>query len=281
MDVGPQELGVAHERGHEPGRRRLEDAVRRVRLLDPPALHDDHPVADGQRLGLVVGDEDRGGAGLAEHAHELGPDLARGGSRRARRTARRGGPRPAGARGPAPAPRAAARRRTARAGSGRPVGPAAPGRAPRRTRAPARSAAAWPSPKRDVARDRQVREQRVVLEHQPDPAPLGLHEPAARAGDLLAGDRTEPASGRSSPATSRSTVDLPQPEGPISVTISPGARRGRGRRAATPAPYALATPARRETDRRQERLHGPGRRPGVGGAHLPEQEHTPGSAPSR
>ena len=41
----------------------------------PARLHDDHPVADGQRLGLVVGHEDRGGAGLPQHADQLGPDL--------------------------------------------------------------------------------------------------------------------------------------------------------------------------------------------------------------
>ncbi|SHX19080.1 Uncharacterised protein [Mycobacteroides abscessus subsp. abscessus] len=34
--------------------------------------------------------------------------------------------------------------------------------------------------------------------------------------------RTRPASGFSSPASARSTVDLPQPDGPVSTRISPG-----------------------------------------------------------
>ena len=42
---------------------------------------------------------------------------------------------------------------------------------------PALGPAAPVQPEGDVARDRQVREQRVVLEHQPDPAALRLLEP--------------------------------------------------------------------------------------------------------
>ena len=179
------------------------------------------------------------------------------------------------ARGLGPGPRAAARRRRARGGSGPPGGPAAPGRAPRR-RGPARRwRGSWSSPKRHVAGDGQVREQRVVLEHQPDLASLGRHEPAGAARPASPASRTEPASGRSRPATSRSRVDLPQPgradEGHDAARARPG---GRASAAATVAPYALATPV--ERDGAVSERHGPGlprRRRGPAGTGAP-----PGSA---
>ncbi len=55
-------------------------------------------------------------------------------------------------------------------------------------------------------------EQRVALEHH---AAVG-----ARAFDRLAVEQHLPAVGKSSPATMRSSVDLPQPEGPRMVTKS-------------------------------------------------------------
>ena len=76
-------------------------------------------------------------------------------------------------------------------------------------------------PEGDVAGDVHVREQRVVLEHDVHVAPVRRHVGhvlAARAG-----------CGRSSASRSRracaSVVDLPQPEGPRSVTNLPASMR--------------------------------------------------------
>src|SRR5680860_1926577 len=52
-----------------------------------------------------------------------------------------------------------------------------------------------------------------------------------------------PSSGRSRPATSRSVVDFPHPDGPISVSNSPGAASSRSESAATTPPYDLLTPS--------------------------------------
>ena len=178
VDVGGEEVGVAHERGHEPGRGRLEDLLRGVGLLDHAVAHHDHPVADRQRLGLVVGHEHRGGAGLAEHRDGVGADLGAERSRRGWRTARRAAPRPAAGRAPGPARPAAAPRRRARGGSATRGGQpdqlehlADPGGALR--------ARHLVEPEGDVARHRQVREQRVVLEDQARP---GAARAAATCG---------------------------------------------------------------------------------------------------
>ena len=83
--------------------------------------------------------------------------------------------------------------------------------------------------------------------------------PMSRRGrhrrDVLAVDQDDPASAVSKPATMRSAVVLPQPDGPSSATSSPGAismdspsrarvarRRGSGRAAARWCRSALACP---------------------------------------
>ena len=91
----------------------------------------------------------------------------------------------------------------------------------------ARSAASAPKP--TLARDRQVREQRAVLEDHADAALLGL-DPGAGAGHLAPPIRTLPASGRSKPAISRSSVVLPEPLGPTSGDDAPRSTRRRRRR---------------------------------------------------
>ena len=71
--------------------------------------------------------------------------------------------------------------------------------------------------KRDVLLHRHVREQRVALEHRVDVAVLRRH-----AGHVLAVDDDVAASrAASKPAIIRSSVVLPQPEGPSSVKNSP------------------------------------------------------------
>ena len=69
----------------------------------------------------------------------------------------------------------------------------------------------------DVLEHRHVAEQRVVLEHEADLALAHVH-----VGGVLAGEAGSlPASAVSRPAMMRSSVVLPQPEGPSSATSSP------------------------------------------------------------
>ena len=74
-------------------------------------------------------------------------------------------------------------------------------------------------PERDVARDRQMREQRVALEHD---AHLAADAPAA-AGCWRRPGGCRPTVGCKNPAIMRSVVVLPQPDGPSSTISSPGA----------------------------------------------------------
>ena len=83
----------------------------------------------------------------------------------------------------------------------------------------------------DVAGDREVREERAVLEDHADAAVLGL-DPHAGARDLRPPMATVPASGISNPAMIRSSVVLPEPLGPRSATscaLLDGDRRTRDR----------------------------------------------------
>ena len=67
-------------------------------------------------------------------------------------------------------------------------------------------------PEGDVVAHRHVLERGVVLEHEPDPALLRRH----LGGVGRRGSRRLPLSGTSSPAMMRSSVDLPEPDGPSS-----------------------------------------------------------------
>ncbi len=58
---------------------------------------------------------------------------------------------------------------------------------------------------------------------------------------------TEPAVGRSSPATMFSSVDLPQPDGPITATASPARISNVTPSSAVESPYSLRTPSSRTT----------------------------------
>ena len=63
------------EAGGERRSRLGVDLSRRTDLLDRAAVHDHHSVADGQRLGLVVRDQDRRDVQLDLHAADLGAQL--------------------------------------------------------------------------------------------------------------------------------------------------------------------------------------------------------------
>ena len=69
-----------------------------------------------------------------------------------------------------------------------------------------------------LSRDGHVRVQGVVLEHHRDVAVLGRH-----VGDVAAADRDLAALSSSRPAIMRSSVDLPQPDGPTRTRNSPSA----------------------------------------------------------
>ena len=111
-----QHVGLAEELGEPAGARALVDLLGRADLLDAPVAHDRDGVGQRQRLGLVVGDEQRAGPGVLEDPSDLQRAASRAGRRRARRTARRAGPRPGPRRARGPARPAGARRPTARAG---------------------------------------------------------------------------------------------------------------------------------------------------------------------
>ena len=74
-------------------------------------------------------------------------------------------------------------------------------------------------PEGDVVVDRQVRVERVVLEHHGDVAVARRHV----VDDRVADAQTVPAVMVSSPASMRSAVVLPQPDGPTSTMNSPSA----------------------------------------------------------
>ena len=93
----------------------------------------------------------------------------------------------------------------------------------------------------DVLGHGQVREEGVVLEDHADLAPLGRH-PGAAAGHGAVGDSIVPASGASKPAIRRSSVVLPQPDGPSSATISPRSTQSCARSTAWTAPKRFDTP---------------------------------------
>ena len=74
----------------------------------------------------------------------------------------------------------------------------------------------------DVATHVEMRKERVLLEYEPDSSALrrGMSIPRAGIEPRLRAERDNPALGRSRPATARSTLDLPAPEGPTSAMVS-------------------------------------------------------------
>ena len=76
-ELGVIEVHLRHsdEAGNEQVRRVVKDFLRRADLLDETVLHDDDAVAEGHRLGLVVGDVDKGGVDALAQLNELGTHL--------------------------------------------------------------------------------------------------------------------------------------------------------------------------------------------------------------
>ena len=93
----------------------------------------------------------------------------------------------------------------------------------------------------DVVEHVQVREQRVVLEHGVDVAPVGRHA----FGASRRRSRYAPAVGCSKPAIRRRQVVLPEPDGPSMAKNSPGAM------SRSTASTARTAPKWRETCRKE------------------------------
>ena len=170
-------------RASSPVRRHTSDG--RTGLEDAPAVEQDEPVGQRERLGVVVGDRDDGEVEAGEQRAELDDEpLAARPVERAERLveqedARRG--------------RQRARQRDALLLAAREGGDVAAlgalaGRPARAARPPARprplaALPLHPEAEGDVGADVEVREQRVVLEHHPDAAPV-----RRRGGDVDAVD---------------------------------------------------------------------------------------------
>ena len=168
----PREPVHAGERGDERRRRRLQQLCRRRGLDDRAALHHGNAVGEPDDVGDVVRDQDGGKAQGAEMLPQLRGHLPlrRGVERRegfVQQQGLRAGGDGAGQRDPLPLP------------AGERPGPFVRQvqdaealqrpRDPRVVRGPPPAA----QPEGHVARHRQVREQRVVLEHQAHRSPLG------------------------------------------------------------------------------------------------------------
>ena len=207
-----------------------------------PVVHDHHPVGDLEGLLLVVGDEDAGDVDLVVQRAAASAAAPAAPWRRARRTARRAAARcgsTASARASATRWRcppescdgiaARQRRRAAPAAAARARARGSPLRRPHAPRSHAQAEG-------DVLEHRHVAEQRVVLEHEADVAlartVAGVTSSSSKS--------TGPPSRGSRPAMMRSSVVLPEPDGPSSATQLAGrAPRGSRRRAATKLPKRL------------------------------------------
>ena len=152
--------------------RALVDLGRAADLLEAAVVEDGDPVAHGQRLLLVMGDEDEGDADVALELLELDLHLLGAASGRGRRAARRAA---------APWARLTSARASATrcrwppeswAGLRSPRSPSCTGvqRLGARSRRSALGTLRDPQPVRDVVHHGHVREQRVVLEHGVDVA---------------------------------------------------------------------------------------------------------------
>ena len=221
VDRHRQRARLADEAVDEGRVRRVVDLVGGADLLDPALAHDDDAVGEFQRLFLVVGDEDGGVAGgvvdFAQPAAQLAADLRVERAERLVEQEHRGSIAMRAGERHALALAAGELRRIALLqagelheveefrGAAADLGLGGPRRAGPDLQAEA-----------DILDDRHVLEQRVVLEHEADIALLhGLLR------GVLVAEEDGAAVGRSSPAIRRSSVVLPEPDGPRSAISSP------------------------------------------------------------
>ena len=207
----------------------------------PGRLDDDDPVREQQGVEDVVGDDD-GRAVPQDPAERLPQRRGDGDVERGHRLVEQQEPRLGGQR---PGDRDALGLSSGELGRARSAALGADLGEPRGHRCGiARRAPAAARPEGDVVERGQVREQQRVLGEQRHPR--GRGRDARRCGvrgrptSNRRGRRgTTPASGRSRPAITASTVDLPAPLGPSSATVSPSRPRARPRRRA-PRPWRRA-----------------------------------------
>ena len=191
-------------------------------LDDRTVAHHREPVRDGERLLLVVGDQQRGRAGVAEDPPQVGrePDAElgiEGGERLVEQQQPRLGRQRAGQRDSLAL--------SAGEGARHPV--AVPAQADQVEQAATWSArrgarhAAEPQRIADVAGDGQVVEELAVLEHQREAALVGGH--AGEVGAVPPDPAAGPSGSR--PAIARSSDDFPLPDGPSTASTCPSSTR--------------------------------------------------------
>ena len=243
--VGPpgrQEVGRAEERGHELVLREVEQVLGRADLQDVPGAHHRHPVAEPQRLGVVVGHQHGGGAGPAQHRLRLDPQ----------RLPQR--PVEVGERLVEQHDRRVGRQRPGQGdalllAAGELVGVAArqrlqpdEGRAPRRP-ACRRSALGGGRARRRCCRSRSGGGTGRSPGTPSRPGACRVRPRRRRRPRRRSPIRISPPSGASSPATISRMVDLPQPLGPISARCSPVARSSETPSTAATSPKRLTSPS--------------------------------------
>ena len=194
---------------------RGDELAGRADLEDPSV--GDHADAVGERGGVleVVRDEDRRaarGRGAAPAARRGRPRAC---ARRAPPSARRAGARPGRGRARGRAQPAGARRRRARAG-------VAFARCAIRNRSSS-SARAVAAAEADVRAHDRCGKSAYSWKTRPTLRRSGARStPAAVSSQTSPSSATRPLRGRSNPATTRSTVVFPAPDGPTSANVSPG-----------------------------------------------------------
>ena len=222
LDLPLHQVRDPDEAGHERLRGLLVDLLRRAALLDHAGVHDRDAVGHRERLLLVVRDVEERDADLALDRLELHLHLlAQLEVERAERLVEQQHGGPVDERAGERDALALAARELVRL---RRLAPGQPHQLERLGHARAdlvRRHLAALEPERDVALDVEVLEQRVALEHRVDVALERRHasRPARRRG------RPRPSVGCSKPATIRSVVVLPQPDGPSSEKNSPALDR--------------------------------------------------------
>ena len=201
LDHALEEARKPDELGDEPGRGPRVDVLRRAELLDPAAVHDGDPIGQGQRLLLVVRHVHRRDA----QARDARPGSRSASPRGAWRPRFESGSSRSSTFGRYTSARASPTRCCCPPDSWRgclSAWPSQPDELDASATRLARSAAETPriiSGNADVVPDRHVREQREVLEHHAELAPVGRqirHVPAvdhdaARVRPHVAGERPE------------------------------------------------------------------------------------------
>ena len=205
----PRKRAVSASAGAAP------DLLDRAGLDEPSGAHHRHPVGDRERLVVVVGDQQRGRA-LARAGCRAGRRrAARAGPGRARTAARRAAAAGAGPRARGPARPAAARRRTGSPGVAVRRSPGSPTSSSSSATRAARARAAADARAAAAGRRRSRPRRGAGTAGRPGTSAR------SRAGGRAPGSRPAPSKrdacrrrARSRPATARSSVDLPQPDGP-------------------------------------------------------------------